>query len=303
MAGGGFPANATVEGPPFLTQPCDPCVPCDPPCHRRKAEQLLCSSSACATASITTPTTVTPEAVLPQQADLLAELRNSLATYLLQPEAFTLQEAGSSSDEDCEDGHGLTPRLHSSSNSTGSSTSSAGRGLMAGHEGLGSRAEASSPTTPDLDPHLQFEPEFAPGCYEGAGRVLVCQGSKCQAKGAGAVLRGVAQLSAGSPGVEVVPCKCLGRCKVGPAMRVKHDGRACSIYTELVPSQLPEVFRHHFEHAVDPAAPELVPLTEEAMHILKDAHHIHLPQAACCAECQHDDASEHAPHAPHAHTA
>lgn len=38
-------------------------------------------------------------------------------------------------------------------------------------------------------------------------RVLVCQGSKCQAKGAMAVLQAVSAVVGDSQSVEVVPCK------------------------------------------------------------------------------------------------
>ena len=53
------------------------------------------------------------------------------------------------------------------------------------------------------------------------GRVLVCQGSKCQAAGAMNTLRTASTLAAGCPGVEVLPSKCLGKCKMCPVVRVK----------------------------------------------------------------------------------
>ena len=55
------------------------------------------------------------------------------------------------------------------------------------------------------------------------------QGAKCRALGAADVLRAASELAAGSPGVEVLSCKCLGRCKQGPAMRVKASVGATAV--------------------------------------------------------------------------
>lgn len=53
------------------------------------------------------------------------------------------------------------------------------------------------------------------------GRILVCQGSKCQAAGSADVLRSVSALTAGCPGLEILPSKCLGKCRMACVMRVK----------------------------------------------------------------------------------
>ena len=82
---------------------------------------------------------------------------------------------------------------------------------------------ASLPTSPaSLDLAL---PEFRPRDYAGPAAapgscVLVCQGSKCRAKGALEVLQAASAVVGASPSVEVLPCKCLGRCGQGAAMRV-----------------------------------------------------------------------------------
>ncbi len=70
---------------------------------------------------------------------------------------------------------------------------------------------------------------------------------RCQRKGATELLSAVSALAAGSPGVEVVPCKCVGACSKGAAMRVRQQGQRCAVYTQLTPQQLPGIFAQHFE--------------------------------------------------------
>lgn len=44
-----------------------------------------------------------------------------------------------------------------------------------------------------------------------------------------------------STGIEVVGCKCLGKCSLGPAIRVKAEGGPCvrgQLHTELQPSDV-----------------------------------------------------------------
>ncbi|KAF8068390.1 Ataxin-3-like protein [Scenedesmus sp. PABB004] len=86
-----------------------------------------------------------------------------------------------------------------------------------------------------------------PAALPGAGRVLVCQGKACAARGGRAVLAAAAHAAAASPGVEVVPCKCLGRCKAGPAVRVRSDAApGCTLLTEVSPRELPDVLDDAF---------------------------------------------------------
>ncbi len=73
-------------------------------------------------------------------------------------------------------------------------------------------------------------PEFAPRNYQLAaptcegssacGRVMVCQGGKCQARGALAVLQAASAVVGSSGDVAVCTSKCLGKCSQGAAMRV-----------------------------------------------------------------------------------
>lgn len=68
-------------------------------------------------------------------------------------------------------------------------------------------------------------------------RIMVCTGSKCMDRGADEVLDAVtsARNTSGSM-AQVVSCKCLGKCKMGPAMRVKpSDGTRSILHTGVTP--------------------------------------------------------------------
>lgn len=54
-----------------------------------------------------------------------------------------------------------------------------------------------------------------------AARVAVCQGKSCAKRGAVELLQQATSATSGVPGVQVAPCKCLGKCKQGPAVRVR----------------------------------------------------------------------------------
>jgi (2Fe-2S) ferredoxin len=76
--------------------------------------------------------------------------------------------------------------------------------------------------------------------YESTGRLLVCQGKACMAKGALQVLQAASHAVSASPGMEVLPCKCVGKCKQGPAIRVRRDQQPGSaVLTELSPVEVP----------------------------------------------------------------
>lgn len=109
-------------------------------------------------------------------------------------------------------------------------------------------------------------PQYAPRDYEVPGRILVCQGSKCQKLGALGVLQAVSAVTAGSDAVQVLPCKCLGKCKEGPALRVKPEAAPGALpskgalYTRLTPDQVPAILDAHFLEPQQPATPS--PLAE-----------------------------------------
>ncbi|GIL83149.1 hypothetical protein Vretimale_11448 [Volvox reticuliferus] len=123
------------------------------------------------------------------------------------------------------------------------------------------------------------EDEFRAAKFDGAGgRVMVCTGSKCQRKGATEVLRAVSALSTGNSNIEVIPCKCVGKCSAGAALRVRPMGQPCATYTQVRPSQLRDVFLEHF------TAPPAPPVQVMAC-ALDHPPHMKLP-IECCAECQ-----------------
>ncbi|KAG2483563.1 hypothetical protein HYH03_017570 [Edaphochlamys debaryana] len=147
--------------------------------------------------------------------------------------------------------------------------------VVSGRNGQTELAVPSPPEGWDWD-----EEEFREARFEGTGgRIMVCQGSKCQHKGASEVLRAVSALAQGNAAIEVVPCKCVGRCSSGAAMRVRPAGAPCATYTELRPAQLPAVFEAHFAPPHEPAPDAPAPPTP----------------VACCQECRHDHAIDPLP--------
>lgn len=117
-------------------------------------------------------------------------------------------------------------------------------------------------------PELDWDsPEFAARDYETPGKVWVCTGSKCRAKGASELLQAVSMV-AGSSAVEIVPCKCLGKCKEGAVMRVKEQGAArCAMYTRLAAQEVPSILDSHFMQPAPQQAEEMA-------------------GAACCIDCK-----------------
>ncbi|GFR52803.1 hypothetical protein Agub_g15425, partial [Astrephomene gubernaculifera] len=115
------------------------------------------------------------------------------------------------------------------------------------------------------------EAEFSAARFDGGagGRVMVCTGSKCQRRGAAGVLRAANALAGGNPAIQVAPCKCLGKCSAGAALRVKSSRvpqqlqqqqgeatcatTATTTYTEVRPADLSDVFERHFAPAAAPA--------------------------------------------------
>lgn len=113
---------------------------------------------------------------------------------------------------------------------------------------------APRPKAPVLaPPPIDFDfsaPEFAPRDYgSAAGKIMVCTGSKCQRKGAAGVMAAVTAVVGDSAGIEVVGCKCLGKCSLGAAIRVKAEGGPCvrgQLHTELQPSEVGALLDGHF---------------------------------------------------------
>ncbi len=68
------------------------------------------------------------------------------------------------------------------------------------------------------------------------------------------VLQQVSQLSSRSEQLEVMPCKCLGRCGKGSAMKVKAAGQPCAVYTHMSPASAKFVLDRHFAPQQDQQA-------------------------------------------------
>ena len=104
-------------------------------------------------------------------------------------------------------------------------------------------SSSSLPQAASIDLTLaQFQPrDFAAPSSSGTStcQVLVCQGRKCQANGALGVLQ-AASAVVGASSVDVMPCKCLGKCKLGVAMKVVASDEV-QLYNEMeAPSRAPK---------------------------------------------------------------
>jgi (2Fe-2S) ferredoxin len=59
------------------------------------------------------------------------------------------------------------------------------------------------------------------------------------------VLQAASHATSASSGVEVLPCKCLGKCKQAPVMRVRaegeREGQLSVVYTQVGPVEVPGI--------------------------------------------------------------
>ncbi|KXZ54505.1 hypothetical protein GPECTOR_4g570 [Gonium pectorale] len=202
----------------------------------------------------------------PVLSELLSELR-TLTSRLEDQRAASLMYASESSDSsDSDDECPARPAARVAAMHRSSQACVAGAGAAQRQpESAASVAPAASPAVqhgpgstlvvsglsgqvelavPEIDEGWQWsEDEFRAAKFEGTGgRIMVCTGSKCQRKGATEVLRAVSALSEGNPAIDVVPCKCVGKCSAGAAIRVRPQGQACATYTQVRPAQLRELF-------------------------------------------------------------
>lgn len=83
--------------------------------------------------------------------------------------------------------------------------------------------DSSSSEDDEPRPNSTLEQVMQPVTTGSAGRVLVCTGKDCTKHGADHVLAAFEQ-AATSPNVQVIACKCLGKCKQAPAARIKVQG-------------------------------------------------------------------------------
>lgn len=101
-------------------------------------------------------------------------------------------------------------------------------------------------------PAVDFDDLAFPVELDVPGTILVCQGSKCQSAGALEVLQTVSAVAGTSAVVDVMPCKCLGKCKQGPALRVKSTAGgqpSNTLYTAVAPAQVKGILARELSSA------------------------------------------------------
>lgn len=119
----------------------------------------------------------------------------------------------------------------SSSSSSSSDSDSCGkskaRAVVVDHrqQQLNQRQTSS---TAVLDRSLAFTQQDSACVPATTGRVAVCMGGACRKRGAGTLLAAFSEAAAvagpAAAGVEVTSCKCLGKCKMGPAVELEAPG-------------------------------------------------------------------------------
>ncbi|KAG2426277.1 hypothetical protein HXX76_013034 [Chlamydomonas incerta] len=284
-----MPAHALVDAsrPPAVASP----VLCSSlRKERKKLSKVLKSHRKVLERRLSALTTSSMDVDSPMLTELLAELRTLRSSLEGQRSAALLHAADDSSDSDSDSDDGCDTRSAAAlaarrraaataaltaAAATPQAMTSPTRMVVSGLEG---QMELAVPEP--LEGWDWSETEFRAARFEGAaGRVMVCTGSKCQRKGAQQVLEAVSALADGNTNIEVVPCKCVGKCSAGAALRVRPQGQACATYTQVRPAQLRDMFEEHFGAAAAAAS---------------------APSAACCVECRSPGPEAHAHSHSHA---
>lgn len=191
--------------------------------HRKRLETMLASA-------VTSPQETSQmqlQAVLAEMAQLQDALQSIRVLQEQQPRHSDSSDSDSDSDHEYEHRH-----RHR-------------RAMVGGRSNMVVAAAAVSSIVlepPAVDQELpditqQLPP---PQQYSSTGRILVCQGKACMNKGALQVLQAASHAAAGSPGIEVIPCKCLGKCKQGPALRLRGEQPGCTLLTQVSPLEVPD---------------------------------------------------------------
>jgi (2Fe-2S) ferredoxin len=239
--------------------------------HRKRLESLLAAQGAVMAPMGNSVVPQLSPAELHAVLSEIAQLQTSLAAVRNQQRQMAMTttcESGcsSDSDSDCEDVaprkqrkqratmqpvqqlQGLQQLQASSSQPFAQQTVAAAVAAGAAAGSLPSPTSSSMGTVCLQAPLIdQEQPDFCqqlppPQQYTTTGRVLVCQGKACMRKGALQVLQAASHATAASPEVEVLPCKCLGKCKQGPAMRIRTEQQErSSLVTEIEPLEVPEL--------------------------------------------------------------
>ncbi|KAG2436068.1 hypothetical protein HYH02_011579 [Chlamydomonas schloesseri] len=257
--------------------------------ERKKLSKVLKSHRKVLERRLSALTTSSMDVDSPLLTELLSELKTLRTSLEGQRAAALLYAADDSSDSDSDDdgcdirsAAALAAQRRAAATAALTGAAAMPQALTSPSRmvvsGLGGQVELAVP-----EPEQGWdwsEEEFRAARFEGAaGRIMVCTGSKCQRKGAQQVLEAVSALADGNANIEVVPCKCVGKCSAGAALRVRPQGQACATYTKVRPAQLRDMFEEHFG-ATAAAAAGAAP-------------------AACCVECR-TPGSEAQPHS-HAH--
>lgn len=94
---------------------------------------------------------------------------------------------------------------------------------------LATEEDSSSSEDDEPRPNSTLDQVMQPVTTGSTGRVLVCTGKDCSKRGAEHVLAAFEQAAEStSPDVQVIACKCLGKCKQAPAARIKVQGASGS---------------------------------------------------------------------------
>lgn len=201
--------------------------------HRKRLESMLASA-------VTSPEATSQlqlQAVLQEMAQLQDALQSIRS--LQEQQAQCLESSSSDSDSECES----EPRIKRY-NAAGVSRSS----MVVAAAAACSIVLEPPAVDEELPSVVQQLPPPQP--LEGKGRILVCQGKACMGKGALQVLQAASHATAASPGIDVIPCKCLGKCKQGPAVRLRNEQPGCTLLTQVSPLEVSDAVQQAFSSSV-----------------------------------------------------
>lgn len=190
--------------------------------HRKRLESMLASA-------VTSPQAASQlqlQAVLAE----MSQLQDALQSVRALQEQIQVSSDSSDSDSDSDREEGYNQRRKAKAAMRVSSMVLSGAAV--------STAVLESPAVDQGMPDItqQLPP---PQQYSNTGRILVCQGKACMSKGALPILQAASHAASASPGIEIIPCKCLGKCKQGPAMRLRNQQPGCMLLTEVSPLDVP----------------------------------------------------------------
>jgi (2Fe-2S) ferredoxin len=220
--------------------------------HRKRLESLLTTQTAAGADAATMQLVLSEISQLKSAVDTIREVQEQQKQ---QKRLERLARRGSSSsDSDSSDDESPS----SSSSSRPMSPSMASMVVAAGSVSMLLEPPAVDQEQPDITQQLP-----PPQQYNATGRILVCQGKACMNKGALGVLQAASHAAAASPGIEVLPCKCLGKCKQGPALRMRTQQPGCTLLTQVSPLEVPDAVDAVFS-AADAAAAAVVAAAGDA---------------------------------------